>query len=106
MGILRIGAISFVQALALALYCWAVAWLLFSQGAALAQMGPTVGMIFFLLLFVISAIISASLVLGYPGYLVWAKRVGQGLKILALTVAWLVLFLALIGVGRVFELKL
>ncbi len=49
-----------------------------------------------LLLFVTSALVSASLVLAYPAYLVLKQQISEGFLLLLSTVAWLVLMLGAI----------
>jgi hypothetical protein len=53
----------------------------------------------FLLIFVASALISASVVLAYPAYLVFQQRVREGFLLLFSTIGWLVLILVgIIGI--------
>ena len=57
------------------------------------------------LLFIVSACISAALVLGYPAVLVLGQRIREAVMLAAVTVAWLALLLAavivVIGFGVV-----
>ena len=48
----------------------------------------------FLVLFIVSACISAALVLGYPAVLALRQRIREAVALVAATVAWLVLMLA------------
>ena len=47
-----------------------------------------------LLLFVASALVSATLVLAYPAYLVLKQQINEGFALLLSTIIWLVLMLA------------
>ncbi|MBI2848512.1 MAG: hypothetical protein HYX88_00050 [Chloroflexi bacterium] len=84
-----------LQAIGLTLYCWGVATVLLNAGRWIPRPEPMLAIFFFLVFFVISAVISASIVLGYPAYLALNQRLGQGIKVLTATVAWLVLFLVI-----------
>ena len=48
----------------------------------------------FLVLFIVSACISAALVLGYPAVLALRQRIREAVALVAATVAWLVMMLA------------
>jgi len=87
--------VAFMQAVGLIGYCGLVA-LVFARGnewfGPMSWWGP----LLFLVLFVVSALISALITLGYPVYLIWDKReVKEGLLLVAETSAWLVLFVVL-----------
>jgi hypothetical protein len=92
-----IGFIAFLQALGLVLYCSLVG-ILFWQGER--WFGPPfsfLGPALFLVLFVVSALISALLVLGYPFFLFWEKKkTTKALELVIFTIAWLVVFIFLI----------
>ena len=89
--------ISLLQAAGLVLYVFLVANILqagqqwFSLGHAVH---PVLGATFFLMLFVFSAIISASIVLGYPVLLFFDGKRSLAVRIVFGTAAWLILFLA------------
>ena len=51
--------------------------------------------IIMLLLFIISAVISATLVLGRVGFLFWEKRYKESFKLLAWTVIWGIVYFVL-----------
>ena len=55
-----------------------------------------------LLLFVTSALISGTVVLAGPAYLMLQQRINEGFLLLLSTVVWLVLILACVFVGIVF----
>ena len=61
--------------------------------------GPIAGFfgpIAFLLLFIISAIISGLLVLGRAGFLFWEKRYRESFTLLGWTLGWAVFYLILV----------
>ncbi len=59
--------------------------------------GNILGPILFLTLFVVSALITASLVLGYPIYLFWEKKKRkEAIKLVLMTTVWLSLFLLVV----------
>lgn len=89
--------IAFFQALGLVIYCGLVG-LLFWRGER--WFGPMLsywGPVFFLVLFVASALISALIVLGHPFILFWEKKQTiEALKLVVYTIAWLIFFILLI----------
>ena len=89
--------LAFFQALGLVVYCGLVG-LFFWQGER--WFGPMVsywGPVFFLVLFVVSALISALMVLGYPFILFWEKKQTiEALKLVIDTTIWLAFFTFLI----------
>jgi len=91
-----LGFVAFLQATGLVLYCSLVG-LLFWQGNNL--FGPPftfIGPAMFLVLFVVSAMISALIVLGYPFVLFWEKKkTSEALKLVICTAAWLAFFTVL-----------
>jgi hypothetical protein len=92
-----LGFIAFLQALGLVIYCGLIG-VLFWQGNNL--FGPPytfLGPAMFLVLFVVSAMISALIVLGYPFILFWEKkRAVEALKLAIYTAAWLAFFTILL----------
>lgn len=87
----RAATLGLIQAAALAVYCWAVSLIFFRPGFVPAN--PPAGAIFFLLLFVFSAVVSGAMVLGYPGYLTLKGRWREAASLVGATAAWLALFL-------------
>lgn len=85
--------IAFFQALALVIYCSLVG-LIFWRGDK--WFGPAqtfLGPVFVLVLFVVSALISALIGLGYPFILFWErKKTIEALRLVIYTTAWLALF--------------
>ncbi len=88
-----LGFIAFLQATGLVIYCSLIG-LLFWQGENL--FGPPFTFLIpamFLVLFVVSAIISALIVLGYPFILFWEKKKTiEALKLVIFTAGWLAFF--------------
>jgi hypothetical protein len=88
-----LGFVAFLEATGLVLYCSLVG-LLFWQGNNL--FGPPftfIGPAMFLVLFVVSAMISALIVLGYPFVLFWEKKkTSEALKLVIYTAGWLILY--------------
>lgn len=91
-------AIAFAQAVGLTAYVALVA--LFMQNAqnwfGPQKESPILGPMVFLLVFVVSALISASLMLGYPAILFFKGKRKTALKIVLQSAGWLVFFLAII----------
>ena len=54
--------------------------------------GPVLGIILFLLTFIISAIICASMALAYPAFLFFGHRQAAAVKIILWTLTWLIIF--------------
>lgn len=94
--------IAFWQALGLVIYCGLVG-LLFWRGEQ--WFGPArffLGPVLFLVLFVVSALISALIVLGYPFVLFWEKKKTiEALKLVIYTTAWMMFFIFLIALSLV-----
>lgn len=57
---------------------------------------PILGPVVFLLIFIISALVSASIILGYPALLFFQGQRKTALKIVLMSAGWLVLFVVLI----------
>ena len=97
----RAAILGLLQATALALYCWGVSLIFLNPNLSrlFARADPTIGIIFFLILFVFSAVVSAALVLGYPGYLVLKGQWKGALGLVGATVGWLGLFLLLLALA-------
>lgn len=93
----RKALLSLLQAAGLAIYCGAVATLMLNLPRLFGQRPGVAGVAFLLVLFVVSAMVSASMVLGYPAYLVMKGRIREGVHVVAWTAGWLVVFLVLAG---------
>jgi len=90
-------ATSIYQAVGLALYCGLVAMIFWQGENWFGKMDSFWGPMMFLVLFVVSGLISGLLTLGYPIYLIWHKKdVPSALKLIGLTSIWLVLLIVVI----------
>ncbi len=104
MSFSRAVILGFIQALLFGLYVWGVALVIIGTGSWFrTQPNSVLGSIFGLTLFVVSAIISGSIVLGYPIYLALNKSFRQAVKVVIATAGWLVLLLLVIFVVLVFR---
>ena len=56
------------------------------------QPQPVVGITFFLLAFIISAIICASIVFAYPAFLFFENKKNEAVKIILWSLTWLIFF--------------
>jgi hypothetical protein len=89
--------IAFLQASGLALYTGLVALLMWKGNTLFGPINNFLGPLLFLLLFVVSAIVSALIVLGYPFILFWEeKKTKEALRLVAQTTLWLIIFIILI----------
>lgn len=85
--------IAFLQALGLIVYCSLVGLIIFQGNSWFGPLTAPFGPILFLLLFVVSALISASLVLAYPFLILWEeKNTRKAIKLVIYTTLWLILF--------------
>ena len=57
---------------------------------------PVLGIMLFLMLFVISALISGSLILGYPAVLFFGGKKAEALLVLLWSVVWLAVYLIIV----------
>lgn len=96
---LPLSIIGFFQALGLVLYCAAVGFLMISGEVWFGPMVGILGFVLFLLLFVVSALISAGIVLGYPAWLFLQKRISQAIDLVIWTVFWLLAILLTLILG-------
>lgn len=89
--------IGFLQALGVVLYCCLVA-LFFWKGNEVFGVAPNyLGPLLVLLLFVLSALICALIVLGYPITLFWEKKeTEKALRLVAYSAAWIIFFFVLL----------
>lgn len=89
--------VAFLQALGLFIYCILIGVLFYRGEDWFGPMTHFLGPIFFLLLFVGSALICAFLSLAYPIYLFWEKKQRtKALTIAGYTAAWLLVFMIII----------
>ncbi|MBU3956678.1 hypothetical protein KKI19_00130 [Patescibacteria group bacterium] len=89
--------IAFFQALGLVIYCGLVGLLFWQGDKWFGPMSTFLGPAFVLVLFVVSTLISALIVLGHPFILFWEKKQTiEALKLVVYTIAWLIFFILLI----------
>jgi hypothetical protein len=89
--------IAFLQATAEIVYVGLVTLIFWKGETWFGNMNHYFGPLLLLTLFVVSALISALLVLGYPLILFWdQKKTKKALKLVGYTVAWLILFVLLL----------
>lgn len=87
---------AFLQALGLVLYCGLVSLIFWQGNSWFGPLTAPVGPILFLVLFVVSALISAALVLAYPFLIFWEeKNTRKALKLVLYTTLWLAFFVLL-----------
>lgn len=90
---------SFLDAAGVFFYVMIVAWIMTNGESIFGQMRSFIGPVIFLLLFVLSASITASLVLGRPIWYYLDGRKKDAIKLLGFTMAWIfILILTAIGV--------
>lgn len=87
--------LAFLQATGLLVYIGLVSQIFIHGNKIFGPQFNFLGPVAFLLLFVISAIISGLLVLAKPAYLFWEKRYKEAFTLIGWTLSWLVLYLAL-----------
>ena len=88
--------IAFLQASGLVAYLIIISTFFNFMGSNFDQnAGPYFSVIIMLLLFVMSAVISALLILGRSGFLFWEKRYKESFTLIAWTVGWGIFYLAL-----------
>lgn len=93
---LSLPTIGLLQAAGLTLYITSVAKLFQYGGAFFGSLDTVKAATFFLLLFVVSALISALLILGYPLFLFFGRKRKEALEIVSWSTLWLVGFLAIL----------
>jgi hypothetical protein len=86
--------LAFLQATGLLIYVSLISLFMLSANQIFGNFPNFFGPIAFLLLFVISATISALLVLGRTGFLFWEKRYKESFSLAFWTLGWLIFYLA------------
>lgn len=95
-GGLSLEFVGFLQAAGLVLYCGLVGSLLANGNRLFGPAPIFLAPVLFLLLFVLSAVISASIFLGYPFFIFWEeKRTAKALRLIFYSTAWLGFFVIL-----------
>jgi len=93
----RLCSISFLQALALSAYISLVSIIFWRGNQWFGPIKSILGPMLVLTLFVVSALICAIIVLGYPVYLFWEKKQRKSaIRIVIYTAFWLIGFFFLI----------
>ncbi|PIZ42668.1 hypothetical protein COY34_02405 [candidate division WWE3 bacterium CG_4_10_14_0_2_um_filter_42_8] len=87
---------SFLESLLTVTYCLGVGLLMTYLGAHFSQPNQIVASLLLLLLFIVSALITATLVLGYPIYFFLQKDLKTAIQNLILNVVWLTIFIIFI----------
>jgi hypothetical protein len=93
---ISLSLLGFLQATVLLFYISLVSVFMLNASTVIGPANNIIGPIAFLLLFVISAIISGLIVLGKAGLLFWEKKQREAITLVGWTVGWLILYLALI----------
>lgn len=88
--------LGFLQATGLFIYITLIAQVLINANKIFAPVGSFLGPMAFLLLFVVSAIISGFLVLARAGFLFWEKRYTEAFTLVGWTLVWSVLYLIVV----------
>ncbi|MFH1295461.1 MAG: hypothetical protein ABIH84_02685 [bacterium] len=102
---LSVPFLAFLQATGLVIYIGLIAWF-FSLGPTFAHSEASVfyAPIIMLLLFILSAVVSALLVLGKAGMLFWDKRYREAFTLLGWTLGWGFFYLILILLIFLYEI--
>lgn len=85
--------LAFLQATGLFIYIGLISLFLANANKIFGPVGGLLGPMAFLLLFIVSAIISGFLVLGRAGFLFWEKRYKEAFTLALWTLAWAVFYL-------------
>lgn len=88
--------LGFLQSTGLLIYVSLVSLFMLNANHIFGSVTEFFGPIAFLLLFIISAIISGLLVLGRAGFLFWEKRYKESFTLLGWTLAWAIFYLILV----------
>lgn len=86
---MSLGSIALLQAAGLVAYCSLVGWFMLNAGKWIPEKPGFPGPAVFLLLFIVSAVITSLIYLGYPFYLIWEKKqTAAAIRLLLMTTAW------------------
>ena len=96
---LPLSALGFVQAFTLAVYISLVGLIMWYSQEWSDQAPGVLGILFFLTIFTVSALISGLITLGYPIFLFFKhKNTAAALKLVFYTIGWLVFFLVTLAI--------
>lgn len=87
--------LGFVQGTSLIVYLLIVSAVMERLATRFGNNQSFVGPVVYLLFFIISAVISATIVLGQSGILFWEKKFKESFKLLAWTVFWCSIYLTI-----------
>lgn len=87
---------AFIDAVGTFIYVALVAWLLFNGGTIFGQVHSFAAPLMLLMLFIVSAIITGSLVLARPAYLYFNGFKKEGINLVLATVLFLFIFTLLV----------
>lgn len=89
--------IALIQALGLSAYVGIVASLMYRLGDLLPNrfLSPVLGISFMLLLFVLSALVCGSIILGYPLFLVKEGKIKTAMQIVGFSMLWIFVIMSL-----------
>ena len=94
---LSLSFIAFLQALGIVSYCSLVGFLIWQGEKFFGPVNNFLGPVLFLTLFIVSALITALIGLGYAGFLFFKeKKQKKALKLIGLTAGWLLLFVLIL----------
>ncbi len=93
-----------LQALALTLYVSVFAVIIQWIGMQGLKIHPVLSIIFFLLAFIISALICGSIVFVYPVSLFFENKKSESIKVVMWTAVWLILLLAIFALVGFFAI--
>lgn len=88
--------LAFLQSTALVAYISLVASIMLNGNKIFGPQVTLFGPILFLLLFIVSAVISATLFLGRSGYLFWEKRYKESFTLLGYTILWSLFYFSVV----------
>lgn len=85
--------LGFLQATGLLVYIILISFILINSNKVFGPVGNFFGPLAFLLLFVVSALISSFLVLARAGYLFWEKKYREAFTLTLWTLTWAIFYL-------------
>jgi hypothetical protein len=90
-GKFSLGFIGFLQALGIFIYCSLVGLLMWKGESLFGPLNSFLGPAIFLVIFIISAVITCILFLGYSFYLFWEKKqTPSAVRLILYTCVWLI----------------